>query len=84
MDFVSDALSDGRRFRVLTVVDTFTREALATRADARITVDHVVRVLEGLVAKRGEPASIRVDNGGADPCETLVMTGFELGAGASQ
>jgi transposase InsO family protein len=39
MDFVSDALSDGRRFRVLTVVDTFTREALAARADARITGD---------------------------------------------
>jgi putative transposase len=63
MDFVSDALSDGRRFRVLTVVDTFTREALAARADARITGDQVVRILEGLVAERGAPASIRVDNG---------------------
>jgi putative transposase len=63
MDFMSDALSDGRRFRVLTVVDTFTREGLAARADFRFTGDQVVAVLEGLAAERGAPTSIRVDNG---------------------
>jgi putative transposase len=63
MDFVSDALSDGRRFRILTVVDTYTREALAARADAQFTGDQVVKVLEGIVAERGVPGSIRVDNG---------------------
>jgi putative transposase len=63
MDFLSDALSDGRRFRVLTVVDTFTREGLAARADFRFTGDQVVAALEGLAAERGAPASIRVDNG---------------------
>lgn len=63
MDFMSDALSDGRRFRVLTVVDTFTREGLAARADLRFTGDCVVRVLKGLVTGRGASASIRVDNG---------------------
>jgi len=63
MDFVSDALSDGRRFRILTVVDTYTREALAARADARFTGDQVVKVLEGIIAERGVPGSIRVDNG---------------------
>ena len=62
MDSMSDALSDGRRFRVLTVVDTFTRESLAARADLRFTGDQVVRVLEGLVAQRGVPSSIRVDS----------------------
>ena len=63
MDFLSDSLADGRRLRILTVVDTFTREALAARADLRFTGDQVVRVLEGLVAERGAPSSIRVDNG---------------------
>ena len=63
MDFMSDALSDGHRFRVLTIVDTFTREGVAARADFRFTGDAVVQVLEGLVAERGKPSSIRVDNG---------------------
>jgi putative transposase len=63
MDFLSDTLSDGRRFRVLTVLDLFTREGLAARADFRITGDQVVQVLEDLAAQRGVPASIRVDNG---------------------
>lgn len=63
MDFVSDALSDGRRFRILTVVNAYTREALATRVDSRFTGDQVVKVLEGIVAERGTPRSIRVDNG---------------------
>jgi putative transposase len=58
MDFLSDALSDGRRFRVLTVVDTFTREGLAARADFRFTGDQVVAAPEGLTAERGAPASI--------------------------
>jgi putative transposase len=63
MDFLSDALSDGRRFRVLTVIDLNTREALAAWADSRITGDDVVRVLVRLASERGAPASIRVDNG---------------------
>jgi putative transposase len=63
MDFMSDALSDGRRSRALTVVDTFTREGPAARADSRFTGDQVVAALEGLAAERGAPASIRVDNG---------------------
>lgn len=63
MDSMSDALSDGRRFRVLTVVDTFTREGLSARADFRFTGDQVVAVLEALAAERGAPSSIRVDNG---------------------
>ncbi len=63
MDFMSDALSDGRRFRVLTIVDAYTREGLAALADLRFTGDQVVRALEGVVAERGSPASIRVDNG---------------------
>jgi putative transposase len=63
MDFVTDQLSDGRRVRVLTVLDVFTREALAIRIDFRFTGDQVVQVLEDLAAARGAPRSVRVDNG---------------------
>ena len=63
MDFVSDRLFDGRRFRMLTLVDNFTRESLAIRLGQRLTGDDVVAVLEQLQADRGKPQSIRVDNG---------------------
>jgi putative transposase len=63
MDFVSVALADGRKARVLTVLDVFTREAVAVRADARFTAGMVVRVLEELAYLRGVPTSLRVDNG---------------------
>jgi putative transposase len=63
MDFVSDQLFDGRRFRLLTLVDNFTRESLAIRLGQQLKGDDVVTVLEQLRAERGAPQSIRVDNG---------------------
>jgi len=63
MDFVSDQLFSGQRFRILTLVDNFTRESLATHAGKRLTGDHVVAVLEEIVKRRGRPESIFVDNG---------------------
>jgi len=63
LDFVSDALADGRRFRVLCVVDDFTREALATVVDTSISGARVVRELEHLAAGRRMPAMIVSDNG---------------------
>jgi putative transposase len=63
MDFMSDTLSDGRTIRLLTVLDLFTRECLAIHVDLRLTGDHVVRVLEGLVHQRGTPRSLKTDNG---------------------
>jgi putative transposase len=63
MDVVSVALADGERARVRAVLDVFTREAVAVRADARLTAGMVVRVLEGLAYLRGAPKSLRVDNG---------------------
>ena len=48
MDFMSDALFGGRRIRILTIVDNFTRESLAIRAEPRVTGDGVVSVLEEL------------------------------------
>jgi putative transposase len=63
MDFVADQLVDGRRFRILTIVDNFTRESLAMCASQSIKGDNVVSVLDELISHRGKPARIQVDNG---------------------
>jgi putative transposase len=63
MDFMSDQLFDGRPFRVLTVVDCHTREALSTAARVSFRAYQVVEVLDELVRVRGRPKSLRVDNG---------------------
>ena len=63
MDFVSDALADGRKIRCLTVVDAFTRECPAIEVDTSLPGARVARVLDRLVAARGAPAAITVDNG---------------------
>ena len=63
MDFVADQLFNRQRFRILTLVDNFTRESLAIRAGKRLTGDHVVEVLEDVTRSRGKPATIFVDNG---------------------
>jgi putative transposase len=63
MDFVSDRLSDGHWFRVLTVVDQFTRECVLLAADRSMTAMNVAAALDRAVAERGAPESITVDNG---------------------
>jgi len=63
LDFVADVLSWGRRFRVLSIVDDFTREALALVVDSSIGGQRVVRALDALIARRGRPAMIVSDNG---------------------
>ena len=63
LDFVSDQLTDGRRFRVLTVVDDCTRECLALVADTSLSGLRVARELETLITSRGRPRMIVSDNG---------------------
>ncbi len=63
MDFVSDNLFDGRRFRVLTVVDNFNRECPVMEADHSLTGQRVARVLDRVALVRGLPQVITVDNG---------------------
>ena len=63
LDFVSDQLSDSRRFRILTVVDDFTRECLALVADTSLSGLRVGRELDLVMAQRGRPSSIVSDNG---------------------
>lgn len=63
MDFMTDSLVDGRRFRLLNIMDDYNRESLAIEADTSLPAARVIRVLERLVEFRGAPDSIRVDNG---------------------
>jgi putative transposase len=63
LDFVSDALGCGRRFRILCVVDDFTRECLALLADTSLSGARVARELDALVKTRGRPAMVVSDNG---------------------
>ena len=63
MDFMSDVLSVGTRFRTLNIVDGFSRECPANEADKSLPGTRVVRVLEHLKETRGLPKAIVVDNG---------------------
>jgi len=63
LDFVSDAFTDGRRFRVLAIVDDFSRECLALVADTSLSGHRVARELDWLIALRGRPEIIVSDNG---------------------
>ena len=71
MDFVSDTLADGRRFRVLTIVDEFTRECPAVEVDTSLPGARVIRVLERLAFIRGLPKEVRVDNGPEFVCRAV-------------
>lgn len=63
LDFMSDALGRGRRIRVLSVLDTCTREALAIEVNTSLPSAVVVRVLERVISERGQPAELVMDNG---------------------
>ena len=63
LDFVSDALSDGRRIRTLCIVDDFTREALAIVVDVTLSGPRVARELTKLIMRRAKPKMIVSDNG---------------------
>src|SRR5258708_4054127 len=63
LDFVHDAVECGRAIRVLSVVDAYTRECLALAVDTSFASRRVTRVLEAIMDERGQPGSIRCDNG---------------------
>ena len=62
-DFMSDALEDGRRFRVLKVIDDFSRECLAAVVDTSIGGARVTRELDRIAELRGNPCLLVSDNG---------------------
>jgi putative transposase len=63
LDFQFDETADRRRLKLLNIVDEHTREALAMRVGRTCTADQVVAVIAALVAERGAPAHLRMDNG---------------------
>lgn len=63
-DFVEDRTRDGRKIRMLTVIDEFTRECLAIEVKRRLNSQDVLAVLAQLFLERGVPEHIRSDNGG--------------------
>ena len=63
IDFASDVTASGRRLRVLSVIDAFTREFLALETDTSFPSRRVTRVLEAVMAWRGAPQGVRSDNG---------------------
>ena len=58
LDFLSDAFVDGRRFRILAVVDDFTRECLALVADPSLSGRRLARELDAVIVRRGKPRTI--------------------------
>ena len=79
VDFMTDALSSGRRFRTLNIVDDYTREAVAIEVDTSLSGLRVARLLEELNKQRGLPAQIRSDNGPEFTSRALDQWAYEHG-----
>ena len=63
VDFMSNTLYGGRRFRTFNILDEGVREVLAIEVDTSLPAERVIRVLEQVTAWRGQPQAIRLDNG---------------------
>lgn len=63
MDFVSDSLCSGRKFRVLNILDDYNREAIAQEISMSMPADKVIRILEKAIWISGKPKAVRCDNG---------------------
>ena len=79
LDFVSDQLQNGRRFKVLTIVDIWDRLSPALEVDTSITGSHVVAVLERLREQGSLPGILHVDNGPEFTCKALDAWAYEHG-----
>ena len=79
LDFMSDVLDSGRRFRVFAVEDQLTRTGLVAEVDTSLPGGRVVRVLDGLVAEHGKPAMIVSDNGTELTCNAIIKWTEENG-----
>ncbi len=77
MDFAADSLFNGKRFRILTVVDNFSRECLGIMVGQSLRGDQVVALLDHLKQVRGVPRSIRMDNGSEFVSKVLDKWAYE-------
>ena len=79
MDFVADALFDGRKIRMLAVVDCFIRECLAIDVGQSLKGEDVVMSLQSICAERGLPRSIKTNNGSEFISKALDKWAYERG-----
>jgi putative transposase len=81
LDFVSDQMTDGRRFRILTVIDNCTRECLALVADTSLSGRRVARELDAIIGQRGRPDMIVSDNGTEYTSNAILGWADDTGVG---
>ena len=79
MDFVADALFDGRKLRMLTMVDLFTRECLTIDVGQSLKGEDVVRALTAITYERGVPRTIKSDNGSEFISKVMDKWAYERG-----
>ncbi len=79
MDFVADALFDGRKLRALTVVDNYTRESLAIDVGQSLKGEDVVATLNRIAETRELPTTIKVDNGSEFISKIMDRWAYERG-----
>ena len=79
MDFVADNLFDGHKLRMLTVVDCYSRESLAIHVGQSLKGEDVVRVLNSIVSERGQPQTIKADNGSEFISKAMDKWAYERG-----
>ena len=79
MDFIHDALADGRNFRTLNLTDNFTRQCLGQEVDTSLSGRRVVRLLDQIAQTYGLPAEIQVDNGPEFRSKALDLWAYQHG-----
>ncbi|AXR59553.1 IS3 family transposase [Leptospira mayottensis] len=79
MDFMSDSLYSGRKFRILNIIDDFGRFAVATQVEFSITSERLVRILNEVSEVRSLPKQIVVDNGPEFTSKAFLRWAFEKG-----
>jgi putative transposase len=79
IDFMSDVLSTGRRYRILNVVDLLTREGLASEVETSLPAARVIQTLEEIALERGYPARITLDNGPEFRSQVFDTWAYERG-----
>jgi putative transposase len=79
MDFVADQLQDGTRFRSLTIVDVYTREAVAIEAGQGLKGDDVVRTMNRIKLERGVPKALFCDNGSEFTSQAMDLWAYRNG-----
>ena len=79
MDFVMDALANGRRLKILTVVDDFTKESVLIEPAHSLTGDDVAELLDRVSQFRGYPQAVRTDQGPEFTCRAFDQWAYQRG-----